>query len=216
MSKRLSEEDVHDPTINQEQPVKKQKYVAEHGKCGCRCDECISMIEGKYTYTYGFKCKFNNPFTCRDFIQMCERVSHLLNVRVVPEPITEGGFELKSNINERHYKSMRFHFCYKKPVCKRMEWPWIRETTYEEWRMSDTVLFNSKCEGSVMLKAFYGSPLWTLDELRIFKEIFESYGVKVTCMPTKKSLEDYGIMGGTSVGTEEFAEYRNNSNAYFK
>jgi hypothetical protein len=159
------------------------------------------------TYTEGFVMKFTKDMTKRVYMNILDRISDDLNelyaeekldmkVQLVPEPITEGGIKFTGGkFNTEWYKTMR-HRC----IDYKYAWPRIYPDTADEWRRSasevqiedevkSNVLFKKGWTTQTFLKAFYRAPIWTLSELRIIKKNFELFGVKVTKMPKKKTLD---------------------------
>jgi hypothetical protein len=143
------------------------------------------------THTRGFKITCKKGISKKDYIDLCEKISDELNILhklqgdekiiIKPEPITEGGMVFTGNNIFSNYKSLRHPFCNQK-------WPLIENQTYDEWKISNEILFPEKFSTQVVLKSFYDSPSWSLEELKIFKNCFEMYDIKCTNMPSKKSL----------------------------
>lgn len=69
------------------------------------------------------------------------------------------------------YKSIRLCF----PPNK---WPWIEpDTTLKSWENDNTVIYpGTKQEWETFLKAFYGAPCWTLEELNALSSVFRHFG----------------------------------------
>ena len=150
---------------------------------------------GTYTYTSGFKLCFEENFTKRQFIQMLDMLSRLLNTSVISDSCVEGGIQFKGGIYDcapYPYKSLRFNYKYYKrgrhTENVQVSVPLNNELTSD----SDEVIFTQGLRINTWLKAFHGSPVWTLDELQVFKQVFEMFDVKVTRMPSKKELTSHG------------------------
>lgn len=151
------------------------------------------------TYASGFKFTTTIPVTKREYISMCEEISEGLNklyndealrVKIVPEPITEGGMLftwVNAAADDTGYKTMRHAVMTDRG---RRCWEHIGATTYETWKVSDDsdILFPARVSCLPCLKTFCGAPAWTLDELCIFKTVFEKYGMKCVKMPQARSL----------------------------
>jgi len=114
-------------------------------------------------------------------------------IGLTPEPITEGGIQFVGarycgpwTLGRRQddvagYKTMRFHM-------NGVKWPWITPDAHNEWVNSEKILYPAGTEGDTFLKAFNKAPVWTLEELHIFKEVFESFGIEVSRIPPSSSL----------------------------
>lgn len=78
------------------------------------------------------------------------------------------------------------------------KWPWIDAETFKEWKgspeetkiweSSDYVKYPIKC--STYLKAFYGAPCWTVQEMDHVTKAMTAMGWKFVkkSVPTKKHL----------------------------
>lgn len=151
------------------------------------------------TYTQGFKIEIKNGLTKREYILLCERISCELNkhygykgedkIKLTPECITEGGMRITGGPDNMYgdydnkgkvYKSMRHH----------LGWQWIKKNTHEEWKESKDKLCSENTISETFLKAFDGAPVWTMDELNILKNCFESVGIVCKKMPKKKDLKE--------------------------
>lgn len=127
------------------------------------------------TYRNGFKVKFLKDFTNKDIVEICDYVNTQLNLNCNPEPISEGGI-----IVNKSYKSMRFR------ILGYNTWTAINPDTFQKWKNEDTIIVFGK-KGSSMttfLKAFDDATPWTIDELSIFRNIFERLGFKITRFPS--------------------------------
>ena len=113
---------------------------------------------------------------------------------MIPESISEGGFQIiggKDNIfgdqngrNYTYYKSMRCRIQYQSSS----KWPWISNNVIAEWSTSNDILYYANTKIETFLKAFEYAPVWTSDELDIFKECLVEFGANVTKMPKPKTL----------------------------
>jgi hypothetical protein len=162
--------------------------------------------EYRVTYTEGPHLKFNRELTKRDYIALCESLSRTFNetFRVTdpvakyvfhPDSVTEGGFFLFNFPDKRGemYKCMRHHLYAptKGGAPPPPSWPFIedQETVTHDWtQASDQTLVPQATVAYTTLKAFYGAPVWTLQELNICKMVLARYDVKLTRMPKKQDL----------------------------
>ena len=141
------------------------------------------------TYTRGLTLKTERIITKDDIITMCkllnnnDEYSNLCEFQ--PEGITEGGilFKFKDNLDNKWYKSVRL--C----VGNEGKWYWITPNVMSEWLGNNDIIFNKNNKFTLFLKSFYGAPLFTLDELKIWEKCFNQIGIiKVGKYPSKKSL----------------------------
>jgi hypothetical protein len=144
------------------------------------------------TYTIGLRLKTERIITKKDIITMCNLLnsnneySNLCEFK--PEGITEGGivFKFKDNFDKNWYKSVRL--CVNSGDSKG-KWYWINENVISEWSDNNDIIFHKNTKFIIFLKSFYGAPLFTLDEIKIWEECFNQIGiVKVGKYPSKKSL----------------------------
>jgi len=150
------------------------------------------------TYSSSITLKTERIITKDDIITICK----LLNNRVEysnlcefkPEGITEGGivFNFKDSLHNKWYKTVRL--CVNRGN-SRGKWYWVNENVMSEWYENNDIIFDKNNKFNIFLKSFYGAPLFTLDELKIWEECFNQIGiVKVdncpckTKKPTKKRL----------------------------
>lgn len=110
-----------------------------------------------------------------------------------PAPISRGGILFVSwpGKTARMYKSMRFgNMCYN-------DYPWIKTSTWDEWQSpehKEAVLFtwDAKLRGCISIQALYGAPCFTVQELRIVRQIFEAHGIPcLTYTPPQRLLVQY-------------------------
>jgi hypothetical protein len=125
------------------------------------------------------------------FIEICQAIAAHLSpdhsISLVPEAITEGGIRFEGG----GYGNALSHNLWYKTMRLRMEdldWPHINDTTVSEWTNNDEILYPAGSKGVSFLKAFYRAPIWTLNELNLFKSVFESYGIRISKMPKKSDL----------------------------
>lgn len=153
----------------------------------------------KVTYTEGPRLGFNQPLTKGDYHSICEELSNRFNKTFSngeedsyifqPEPITEGGIVMVQfpGKKDQMYKSIRHHI--RTESFANVDWPFIDEkTVMDSWYKNNTIIIPSKTNASTRLKAFYGAPVWTIDELNIIKSVLIKNGIKVTHMPKKNTL----------------------------
>ena len=69
------------------------------------------------------------------------------------------------------YKSFRFD-------CNNAKtwWPWIRNDL-DKWVNNGDVIFLGAKEIRTYLKAFYGAPVWTNDEIDTISDVLRKYGI---------------------------------------
>ena len=141
------------------------------------------MATGINTYRRSFKINFTRIITKGDLVNMSQDLTSELNILhstntidVKPEEITEGGFVINYQENPRWYKSMRFIQEGISGVgCK--SFPWVPRNVMEEWENSQDEIFGLKTKISTCLKAFNNAPVWSRDEIIIFKRVLSMYGV---------------------------------------
>jgi hypothetical protein len=176
-------------------------------------DKDINGRKCPYTYTSGFRMFTEFGITKRKYMELCDMLTTEINklnnsnIRIEPEPITEGGFVFRG-LDNIMYKTMRHNMCglvdekiHKKhksiSTCRcsdmnarHLTWPTVCVSKLDEWRTSDEVIFppNSFTFETVFLKAFRGAPAWTMDELKVFARCLEKFGFVVKRYPAKKSL----------------------------
>ena len=141
------------------------------------------MSGGKSTYCKGFQMNYTRELSSKDFYDMCKKIGvdynkHFQSDRfvVVPEGVEGGGIEIIDRDNKSHYKSLRLD--------QHSGYPWIRNA--EDLKDDTTIIFqktNNRTKKTTTLKATNHAPAWTLEELAIFKDVFEQYDIKVSCMP---------------------------------
>ena len=69
------------------------------------------------------------------------------------------------------------------------KWYTINDNYISEWTGNNDIIFDKKNKFTLFLKSFYGAPLFTLEELKLWEECFNQIGiVKVGKYPSKKSL----------------------------
>lgn len=158
------------------------------------------------TYCKGFQFRKIEFLTKNDFICCCQMITDKLNqyyrdnneqytVQIVPEPISEGGMVFRFNRpgnNTEWYKSMRIWFQPDQGI-NYYKYPWIKGDELESWKNNNDFLVYPKTymekpvfwNGNTVLKAFSNAPAWTLEELKIFKEVFETKGIKIVNFPRK-------------------------------
>jgi hypothetical protein len=110
-------------------------------------------------------------------------------VIVIPEAITEGGLQIltKDFINTGKYKSFRHHFI--NNIQYTYKYPFINHDESVKWLNNNDILFPKILEADVTLKALYGAPVWTINELKIFEKCFKEFGIQYIQMPeTNKQL----------------------------
>ena len=98
-----------------------------------------------------------------------------------PEGITEGGILFRDwpGKKDREYKSMRLNI---------ENYPFI-----VGGQVPQGIYLRFRPGSSTFLKALYGAPTWTVEELRIWTECFAEMGIQCFKTPiiTQKKLNDY-------------------------
>lgn len=160
-----------------------------------------------YTYTYGPDMSTESPVTTRSIVKIIDSLHAQFGeeYEFVPEPITEGGilFTKWPGKKDGQYKTFRFNFSHTSG-----KWPWVeRNGQVESWRNSrEEVIWSpprrdagikrkkedQKLKGTTYLKAFYGAPVWTMAELKMFQVALESVGIAIRKFPSVKRLKHPG------------------------
>lgn len=140
------------------------------------------------TYCAGFYlCKGHGKFTTKTIIKMCNlleleyrQLYGLEEFKFEPEGITEGGIKWVNwpGKTDKMYKTMRLDFTFS----SRPQFPWINKDTFQKWKDTDTDeeltdILNE--DWRCFIKAFHFAPQWTMDDLKIWKRVFEACGFKV-------------------------------------
>ena len=55
---------------------------------------------------------------------------------------------------------------------------WINDNVMTEWLDNNDIIFNKNSKFTIFLKSFHGSPLFTLDELKICAKCKECFMLK--------------------------------------
>lgn len=139
------------------------------------------------TYTQGISFKCNNCITKNDIITVCnllnEQNEYLNLCEFQPEGTSKGGILFIYKDDNRWYKSVRFS------NYTNGKWYWIDKNVMTEWNNNSDIIFEKDTRFDTFLKSFYGAPLFTLEELKIFEYCFKQVGIiKVGRYPSKKSL----------------------------
>lgn len=142
-----------------------------------------------YTCTFAGGLVLNKNITKHEYITLCNILSNKLTelydetVIVIPEAITDGGLQIltKDFINTGKYKSFRHHFI--NNIRCSYKYPFINHDESVKWLNNNDILFPKILEADVTLKAFYGAPVWTIKELKIFNKCFKEFGIKYIQMP---------------------------------
>lgn len=130
----------------------------------------------------------NREITTRDiinFIQILETKNTFKTpYKFYPEPITEGGLVLDwPGRKKGQYKTIRLGLHNK--------WPRISATSRWDWENSPPIEISSGKRFTLFIKAFYGAPCWTRDELSTVKTCIKklSFVKKIVGrIPVKKNL----------------------------
>jgi hypothetical protein len=142
-----------------------------------------------YTYTSGYQLKCSRNITSEDILLLCELLEESPlgeTMTFCPEAITEGGIRMKAKDGswaKYAYRSMRIYYSVQSPCI-------VEETVKEDWKNRDEpiLLCMAKDKIRTHLKAFRGAPLFTLKEIRIWKQCLEKIGFECKKEPTGKSM----------------------------
>jgi len=153
-----------------------------------------------YTYCPGPSIRAANNITTKTMVSLidalCERFGPGSSFAL--EPISEGGIQMTSI--ERGFKTFRFNF---QPYGNYGKWPFIDgQTTLQSWRDDENaaIIWNGRgnvMKGDLFLKAFYGAPCWTRDELTKVASALASVGITcpTTGWPSNRKLQKRGDLG---------------------
>jgi len=142
------------------------------------------------TYTDCYKVKTQQNITKNDIITLCNLLNehpYYLNVcTFLPEKRVDGGIGFKFKDNQTFYKAVRFCILSDKDA----KWYFIKDNVLSEWTENSDIVFNTNKKFVPLLKSFYGAPLFTIEELKIWEQCFNQIGItRVGKYPTKKSLK---------------------------
>ncbi len=146
------------------------------------------------TYTSGLSFKAVKIITKDDIIILCNLLNECKEYSDLftfePEPITEGGIIYKFK-NETDIKDGKYDKYKTVRLCIG-NWPWINNNVMNEWKGNNDTIINKDQIINTFLKSFYGAPVFTIDELKIWEECFKQIGlVRIGKFVTKKSLICY-------------------------
>lgn len=134
------------------------------------------------TCTDGFFIKSIKNISANDFYLLCHKLEYRFNhhfnttdFKFVPESISEGGilFENFPNKKNNMYKSMRIFI----ETLTDDHWPAIHSNILNEWENNNNKIISNKRKIRTFLKAYEGTPPWTIEELQIFEECFKEIGL---------------------------------------
>jgi hypothetical protein len=165
-------------------------------------------LPGSYqiTYTGGPMLTFRYAWSQGDYVRVLEALSEAFTERLGRHDEThvyrfaaasaakEGGFELVEfpGKSGRAYKCLRHHCRQHDSPYSPLQMPegYDTETMLEDCRNSKAEMLPCNTVACVTLKAFYGAPVWTLEELGIIKSVLREYGVLCGKMPYKTELSE--------------------------
>lgn len=133
------------------------------------------------TFAKGPTLTFTKGFNVKMLAEVFDKLHLLSPYKFEPEQTIEGGILLTHWPGRRDgmYKSFQLYF----PET----WAWI--DAKDNWRQHPSIeLAAANVSIPTSLKALRGAPIWTHEELLIFRAAFECAGVKVTGIPAKKLL----------------------------
>ena len=158
------------------------------------------------TYCKGFNINISKDITKSEYLMICKELTVKLNdyynlyhkdypfkLNVIPEAITEGGFQIKfytKNVREKdYYKSMRI--INTDDLCQYVnKYPFVERDYTETWIDNNDIVYKANKYARTFLKAFYKANRWNRDELKIFLEIFNKHGIYlVNLFPKDKMLD---------------------------
>ncbi len=171
-------------------------------KSGSSPNSAKSVAE---TYSSGYDLRFAKDITYSDYWIICQKLSTKFNQHFdiqdeqekylfKPEAIDEGGIQMVNfpQKTAKMYKTFRHHINLgTSGNYIQVNWPWITEESLKKWKDSNDLLIPEKSRATTVLKAFYGAPIWTLKELKIFKEILSEFGIKCVNCPKARDLKSY-------------------------
>jgi hypothetical protein len=150
----------------------------------------------KYSITY---CKgpvlyFSVEVSVMIHIDICEELTERFTKELCrkgekyifqPEPIFEGGFKMVQFPGKKDKMIKTILYQERTQECKCINWPWSKSDTVVK-RKDDLIPLGFYSD--TILKAFYGAPIWTVEEIRLFSETLLKYGIKCTKLPSEKQL----------------------------
>lgn len=126
------------------------------------------MVDSPSTYTNGPKFLVTHNVTKGDMVNIINELNEIFKpITFEPEPITEGGLIWKGVWG---FKTIR--------LCNGT-WPHVYPDWRSTWPHNDEVIFHEGNVHCTTLKAFYGAPKWTMEEIDKFSTIFSKYGLKL-------------------------------------
>ena len=149
------------------------------------------------TYTNGPLLYFNKDLSKKDYIEICNKLNHQFeetfqNKEYVfqPEPVSEGGLEMVKfpGKKESMYKSLRHPLRTKEHDEPEYKSQIITQNVMTEWLNDETIIIHQGLYSDTTLKAFYGAPIWTLEEIKIICNVLSDYGVHSSELPKKEDL----------------------------
>ena len=128
------------------------------------------------TYTKGYILIAKRDILKKDIISMCNLLnSHdkYINIcKFTPERITESGIVYKylnNEVNNNFYKSVRL---------RGIKWCFINDNVIIDWEKSNDIILKQNNKINTFLRSFNGASLFTIDELKIWEELFNKIGLK--------------------------------------
>lgn len=138
------------------------------------------------TYCCGFSLKASEDVTKGDIIILCNTLNTHGYYRglctFTPECVTDGG--IKFNFyNRSWFKTVRLG------IVTIENGQWYDATNLDDWINSTEIVFKKGTKINLLLKSFFGAPVFTLDELRVWEYCFSQIGcIKVGKFPRKSDL----------------------------
>lgn len=155
------------------------------------------------TYITGFDYLFTDDFSRKEYLNLCRLISNHLNqlynlsgkkkIKIVPDTLVSGmkftgkGYgsdSINDSLDNNVLPGKSFRHT-EITSDETFTWPWNTnnlsiDTSYID---SSGILFSKGTSGSSVLESADGIPFWTMKELMIFKESFESFGIEVRNTP---------------------------------
>jgi len=154
-----------------------------------------SVQEETYTYWPGPRFTCVEVITTKTIVRIIDRLYSAFGpgYEFEPEPITEGGIQMTNWPGRVDHAFKTFRFAMWQPYGK---WPWIQHqhgSALNQWRHADAVTIwtpeprktgaTPTVAGALFLKAFFGAPCWSHDELRMVMHAMHQEGM--SCMKSK-------------------------------
>lgn len=152
-------------------------------------------MEGPYTYCPGPRFSVTEPITTRNIGTIIEVLTSVFGegYEFQPEPISEGGIIMTKWPGKEGFKTIRFNFGRQ----TNSKWPWVTDGAFAGTTTIWDKVGLEKYKGGTYLKAFYGAPVWTPEEVQHVVHAFDAAGFVClkSSIPGKKKLRETGLLG---------------------